>query len=50
MPLESFLAPVDRWRDAIESALEGLEPASAEDREAALRLLEARAVRPCTQT
>jgi hypothetical protein len=32
LPAEAFLAPIDRWRDEIESALEAIRPAHAEER------------------
>lgn len=31
LPLEAFLAPIDRWRDEIEAALEALQPADHEE-------------------
>jgi hypothetical protein len=33
LPLDAFLAPVDRWRDEIEAGLEALRPATREERE-----------------
>lgn len=45
MPLESFLAPVGRWKEEIEGALESLRPASKEELESAQRLMAADADR-----
>ncbi len=33
LPLDAFLAPIDRWRDEIESGLESMRPATREERE-----------------
>ncbi len=38
LPLEAFLAPIDRWRDEIEAGLEALRPASCEERDDAAAL------------
>jgi hypothetical protein len=41
LSLDAFLAPIDRWRDEIESGLEAMRPATREEREDA-RLQHAR--------